>query len=558
MKMVFIITSTLFIVLLFFNCAEDSSNPDDTGTGTGTGTGTATGTGTGTATGTGTGTSTGTGTGDTDYIKVLNPPAEGADAGDYFDIRWEARYSGAKAWISLYYDNDTNEGGEIPIIKNMAAWNNSSYAWDCSSIPGGNYYIKAVLSNDTTTLGNHSIIVKVIKYAIREKGIKKTAIKKIKEEDTAFDYSDGPVRIKRSNNLSWKFKTDGEVYNPQLSNYKVYFESGDNYLYSLNAYNGSLLLKYKITEVSRMTVSNDLICIKQSGAINIIDSNNGSLKWTKGTWGPAIINNNLVYTSSIQEGTDSIYLLALSASDGSIVWKNYLGKNHNEYRKYETLPGSIDCSESYVITGITLKNTENPTRPVWYHWSLYGSAKNNGSRAFVLSDTEEYTNYWSLSCIDYCCCILSNKLKIYNLDSQDLILEGNWNEAIISNDYIYITDRRGYLYSLYRHSGDIQWKTYIGNISKEKPCIKDNSVYIGNLSVSFYSIDKNTGNNKWTYHVGSPVTTSPASDYGFVYFGSSDTYLYALNTAGLNKKYPVFDRKTTFRKKQRTGMFSRK
>ena len=86
-------------------------------------------------------------------ITVTAPPPEGEEANESYTLRW-ASSGFTDGLVTLWYDTDTSAGGEVEIAKSLE--DNGMYAWDCSSVSDGSYYIKAEITDGTDSVSAYS------------------------------------------------------------------------------------------------------------------------------------------------------------------------------------------------------------------------------------------------------------------------------------------------------------------------------------------------------------------------------------------------------------------
>jgi hypothetical protein len=82
-------------------------------------------------------------------LTITAPPPEGDQADDFYTIRWVS--SGFQSGLLTLWYSETNEpGGEQLIDESLS--DNGMHEWDCSGIPEGKYYIKAMITEGTDTV----------------------------------------------------------------------------------------------------------------------------------------------------------------------------------------------------------------------------------------------------------------------------------------------------------------------------------------------------------------------------------------------------------------------
>ena len=91
------------------------------------------------------------------YLKIWEPNGKNDTADANFTIKIIAIITHYNATISYYYSNQLNSTEATPIAVNLSIFEvRGIYDWDTSDIPGGKYFIKAVLVNGNTTLTDWS------------------------------------------------------------------------------------------------------------------------------------------------------------------------------------------------------------------------------------------------------------------------------------------------------------------------------------------------------------------------------------------------------------------
>jgi hypothetical protein len=86
-------------------------------------------------------------------ITITAPPPEGEVANESYTLRW-ASSGFVDGLVTLWYDTDTLPGSEVPIAASLL--DKGEYAWDCSSVPDGSYYIKAEITDGTDSASTYS------------------------------------------------------------------------------------------------------------------------------------------------------------------------------------------------------------------------------------------------------------------------------------------------------------------------------------------------------------------------------------------------------------------
>ena len=124
--------------------------------------------------------------------------------------------------------------------------------------------------------------------------------------------------------LSWKYKTGGYVTSsPAVVDGAVYFGSWDNYIYSLDAKNGSLIWKYKTggyVTSSPAVVDGRVFLGSTDHFVYCLDAKNGSLIWKCET-GNSVAASQAFADDSVYTGSDDDHVYALDAKSGKVMLK---------------------------------------------------------------------------------------------------------------------------------------------------------------------------------------------------------------------------------------------
>ncbi len=85
------------------------------------------------------------------YLFITEPPAVGASADSIFLVEWLSDGPISRT-IDLYYDTDTipDSGLELIVADEPSGHQTSTYRWDCSAVPEGEYYVYGMLRDGFT------------------------------------------------------------------------------------------------------------------------------------------------------------------------------------------------------------------------------------------------------------------------------------------------------------------------------------------------------------------------------------------------------------------------
>ncbi len=90
-------------------------------------------------------------------VTVTAPPAGGAVADDSYIIEWDAEnvYS-TDAFVNIYADTDTDPATGLVLLEDSIATETSGWLWDCSDWPADDYYIRAVIHDESAEESDYS------------------------------------------------------------------------------------------------------------------------------------------------------------------------------------------------------------------------------------------------------------------------------------------------------------------------------------------------------------------------------------------------------------------
>lgn len=276
--------------------------------------------------------------------------------------------------------------------------------------------------------------------------------------------------------LKWTYKTDSYIASsPAVVNNMLYVGSYDDYLYCLNAENGSLIWKYSMTNVrSSPAVVNGKVYVGSFDTyVYCVDSDNGSLIWKYKT-GDRVESSPAVVDGKVYVGSYDKYVYCLNAENGTLEWQYLTGRSI-------TSSPAVTTDRLFIGSGDTY---------------IYCLRRDNGSLI------------WS-----------------YKTES------GVYSSPSFSAGRVYVGSHDGYVYCLNSSNGNKLWDYDGGNFIESSPAIVGGRLYIGlNMDVWGYvgCLDTGTGSPIWTYQMESLISSSPAVVDDKVYIGSQDDHVYCL------------------------------
>lgn len=100
--------------------------------------------------------------------------------------------------------------------------------------------------------------------------------------------------------------------------------------------------------------------------------------------------------------------------------------------------------------------------------------------------------------------------------------------AVIEGDRMYITSFDGGLYCLNVQTGQVVWSHDVGGYSS--PIIEGNRLYYTTTNGKVMAVEKSTGAPIWTHSLGGKIATKPALNKGMLIFGEFEGNLKVIST----------------------------
>jgi len=214
--------------------------------------------------------------------------------------------------------------------------------------------------------------------------------------------------IVKNNNLKWLFMASNYIFNPIVSDGKVYFADMDKVVYCLDEETGKLLWRLDLFEVSSHflgktgvagkvkypVIRENFLFISDATAIYCINKLNGRIVWARaglqesekkyavvdGIYADPVISGDLIYYGTRKN------FIAREIINGHVVWSNnqiesysgfptfYDDKIFTQSREFKDNRFFVVCLERYKGNIIWKKQIDNPLKifsPVVYQRKLY-------------------------------------------------------------------------------------------------------------------------------------------------------------------------------------------
>lgn len=313
----------------------------------------------------------------------------------------------------------------------------------------------------------------------------------------------------KSGAVKWKFATGGErrfeakglhgmqpkdqtiadafdvfLSSPAVVDGVVYFGSGDNYLYAVDASTGELRWKFKTGDVVHASpaVVNGVVFVGSwDSYFYAVDAKNGKEKWRFHGGEDALIHNQVGFQSSpavvdgvVYTGCRDAQLYALDAASGKLKWK-------------------VDNALSWVITSAAVADSK-----VYFGTSdssLYRVADAATGNPILQQDTKAYIFSSPAVAGDVVLCgILNGTLMARDRNNGELLWEFQTDASKQNNGWVLTADRRFNAPLLFvdnwreAASGVLEIEATVGSIFSS-PLVANGVVYFGSTDGFLYAIE---------------------------------------------------------------------
>ena len=315
----------------------------------------------------------------------------------------------------------------------------------------------------------------------------------------------------------WMFETSGSIVSsPTVVDDVVYF--GSDYVYALDATNGSEIWRSEIASGTSAIVVDDIVYIGSGDGMYALNASDGETIWRSEI---EVRSSPVVVDGAVYFGSGEGILYALDASDGSMDW--YFETESNLLRSSPTVVDESVYFESLGGILYALNTSDGSER--WSYRTSFG-----GNTSPTVANDTVYT---------------SSNQKMYALSTSDGSLNWSYELGRISNanpesspavaDGVVYVGSSNNVYALDASDGTEEWIYETDSTVNSSPTVADGVVYVGSDSLyssdddNLHALSASDGSKLWGIETGDSVTSSPLVVDGIVYFGSKDGKLYALD-----------------------------
>ncbi len=338
--------------------------------------------------------------------------------------------------------------------------------------------------------------------------------------------------------VMFQFPTRGPVRStPALVNNKLFFGSGDGYLYCINATSGKEIWKFNSSSPVHSSpeyFNGRVYFTNLEGNLFCLNGNDGKSAWKQFLgkdlsykWGfdyytssPSVYKNNIIAGG----GNGNLYLL--NASTGKIEWTYKTGS------RIKSKPLIINNTVYFGDFGGKLYSIDLQTRKVKWIFEAEGIKFNSDDygfdrRAFVSSPTFSDGKIFIGNRDGFLYCINSADGKlVWKYDHKT-----SWvlsSPSVLNGKVFAGSSDKKFVNAVDVNTGKELWQAKSDGPVWSSISVTGNIVYGGDYGGNFFAIDSENGEYLWKFKAGDKIHSSSIVNNGVVYFGSDDGSLYAL------------------------------
>ena len=110
---------------------------------------------------------------------------------------------------------------------------------------------------------------------------------------------------------------------------------------------------------------------------------------------------------------------------------------------------------------------------------------------------------------------------------------GVWSSATLYNNMVFFGGGDHVIYALNISDGSVAWSFTTGSVIYSSPSVANGVLYIGGVNKYIYALDPTKGTVLWSFKTGASVWSSPTISNGVLYLSGGDGYDYAFSPGGV-------------------------
>lgn len=285
----------------------------------------------------------------------------------------------------------------------------------------------------------------------------------------------------RQERVIWRYQAGDEIKTtPCVVDGIVYFGSRDYTFYALDAQDGTLIWRFETEDRihSSPTVFDGVVYFGSwDFFIYALDATNGQEIWRYRTEARVnsspSVHNGIVYIGTMNGSRRKPVFYALSAENGSLVFKFDTGKSFKDACVYD--------DKCFVSDHDTVYALEPQTGNILWQRQLTAFLRNSSATEEALYVTSSTGT--SIEGIVYAL-DAKNGSTIWTYQTDDRIV----SSPCLCEDMLYVTAQDNFLYAFSAKNGEIKWKYQTGKFINLDPCVHQGVVYVISEDGYLYAI----------------------------------------------------------------------
>jgi outer membrane protein assembly factor BamB len=284
------------------------------------------------------------------------------------------------------------------------------------------------------------------------------------------------------------------------------------------------------------------------GMVIAYDAATGNVLWTFNTRGPVYgspaVVSGIAYFGSVNYPSEDVignFAYAVNATDGSLIWENFLGYGGEwvtplvvNGRVFFSSAGKEGISGGFsafdASTGATLWSVSTPYG-IWAPDTIDPSGTNlyvgTGNPCFTEPQPTNCAGY--LEDLDPTTGNVKWQIHFVDLSGDDDVPAA----PAYANGMLYLGTKNGIFYCIDATNGNILWQYNTGHVGDNgifsSAALYNGMVFFGGGDHIVHALNAGDGSQAWSFTTGSVIVSSPAVANGVLYIGSEDGNVYALD-----------------------------
>jgi len=326
-----------------------------------------------------------------------------------------------------------------------------------------------------------------------------------------------PAPAAKNGTLQWKFPI-GDTYSPCISDGIIYVGTTDGFLYALSTETSRqerVIWRYQTGDEIKSTpcvVDGIVYFGSRDYTFYALDAQDGTLIWRFETE-DRIHSSPTVFDGVVYFGSWDYVIYALDAKKGQEIWR---------YRTEARVNSSPSVHNGIVYIGTMNGSRRKP--------AFYALSAEDGSLVFKLDTGKSFQDACVYD--DKCFVSDHDTVYALEPKTGNILWERQLSRFLrscaASEESLYVTNSEGIVYALSTKNGSTLWTYQTGDRIVSTPCLCEDILYVTAQDSFLYAFSAKDGEIKWKYQTGKFINLDPCVYQGVVYVISCDGYLYAI------------------------------